>query len=378
MRILHVITGLDQGGAEAVLWRLIGATKSCRHSIVSLLDEGLYGPRLLVVGCEVVPLCMPRGGLTWQGLAKLARHIRSYKPDVVQTWMYHADLVGGLAARLTGFNRVVWGIHSSELDPQRVSLTTRAVVRACALLARWLPRRIVICSCRAQDVHAALGYDAGKFVWIPNGYPVDDFAVDGNLRQQFRAELGLNDATPLVGMVARWDPQKDHANFLAAADRLREDVPGIRFVLVGTGLSASNSELAGLLNRHSGLKDRLFLLGPRSDIPRVMNGLDLHVLSSSYGEAFPNVVCEAMACGTPCVVTDVGDAAAMVGNTGWVVPPHDSAALAGAIRTALFEGGEARSQRKAAARERVVTHYSLELMAERYLTVWREVAESPV
>jgi glycosyltransferase involved in cell wall biosynthesis len=373
MRVLHIITGLNDGGAEAVLYRLITHDQENEHGVVSLTSVGKYGPLLRAAGVPVWTLEMPRGRLTMQGLYTLWRLLRTQRPDLVQTWMYHADLVGGTLAHWAGVP-VVWGIHNTTLEPGKSTRSTLWVARACARLSRRVPRRIVACAQAAVQVHAALGYDAARMVVIPNGYDLSRFAPDAAARERLRREWGVPDEVPLLGMVARFDPFKDHANLIEALARLRRS--GGRFVclLVGTSMQSDNPVIADRL-RDAGLQDVVRLLGPRPDIPDVMNALDVHVLSSS-AEAFPNVLAEAMACGTPCVTTDVGDAALIVGDTGWVVPPRDSAALAEALQQALqaWSDRPAWAQRQAACRARIAEHFSIEAMVDRYRAVWRGVA----
>lgn len=372
MNILHLITGLSDGGAEAVLYRLCTHDAENRHVVVSMMDEGKYGPLLRAAGVAVHCLGMPRGRVTVRGLWRLWRLLRAERPTVVQTWMYHADLVGGVLARLAGVRAVCWGIHHSNLEPGKSRRATIWVARLDARLSRWVPAAIVCCAAQARDVHVRLGYAAEKFVIIPNGYDVGRFRPDAAARARLRAEWGVPDGVPLLGMVARFDPQKDHANLLAACARLQASGADFAAVLVGTGCDAGNAALVQQLAA-AGLTQRVRLLGRRDDVPAVMAALDLHVLSS-LGEAFPNVLAEAMACGTPCVTTDVGDAAQIVGETGWVVPPRDADALAAAIGAALRERAEqpaAWAGRRRAARERVVEHFDIERMAGAYRAVWQ-------
>ncbi len=371
MVVVHVITGLDDGGAEAVLYRLISATSFNEHRVISLMGEGKYGPLLRDQGVPVLTLGMPRGRLTWRGMKRLLRVLRDERPDVVQTWMYHANLLGGLLARFVGIASVVWGIHNSTLMPG----ATLWVARVCALLSWWIPRRIVVCAEQAAAVHSRLGYARQKMAVIPNGYDVRQFSSDVMARQRLRAEWGVRENEALIGMVARWDPQKDHANLMAAlASLLERSKLCWKAVLVGPGMDVKNRDLVAMRDRH-GLVERVRLLGPRGDIPAVMNALDVHVLSSAYGEAFPNVLAEAMACGTPSVTTDVGDAALIVGDTGWVVPPRSEQLLAKAMEHALQQWAEDCGQwrqRQQAARERIVHSFSLDTMAQRYRQVWEE------
>lgn len=378
MNIFHIITGLADGGAEAVLYRLCTHDAENRHVVVSMMDEGKYGPLLRAAGVAVHCLGMPRGRVTVRGLWRLWRLLRAERPTVVQTWMYHADLVGGVLARLAGVRAVCWGIRNSNLEPGKSRRATIWIARLDARLSRWVPAAIVCCAAQARDVHVRLGYAAEKFVIIPNGYDVGRFRPDAAARARLRAEWGVPDGVPLLGMVARFDPQKDHANLLAACARLQASGADFAAVLVGTGCDAGNAALVQQLAA-AGLTQRVRLLGRRDDVPAVMAALDLHVLSSAYGEAFPNVLAEAMACGTPCVTTDVGDAAQIVGETGWVVPPRDAAALAEGIAAALKEWRERPDEwaaRRCAARERIVETFGLDRMVQAYRRVWGEtVAE---
>ena len=372
MKVLHIITAFDDGGAQAVLYRFVTGDKKNAHQVISLMDIGSYGDRLIKLGIPVYSLNMPGAKLTIGGLSKLHRLIKQIDPDVVQTWMYHSDLVGGIIARLAGKKIVVWGIHNTNLDPAQTALTTRLTLRACALLSGAIPQKIISCSQDGIQVHTAVGYKAEKMVVVPNGYDVSEFSPQPDYRHRLRQEWNITEDTTLFGMVARWDPQKDHPNLIAALAHLKDraTLPW-HCVLVGSGLNGNNQELVALLEQH-GVKDCVSLLGIRNDIPAVMNALDLHVLSSSYGEAFPNVVSEAMACGTPCVVTLVGDAALIVGDTGWAVPARDPAQLANAMLDAVNEKSDRAvwADRQAICRERIRSNFNLEMMIDKYNAVW--------
>lgn len=367
--VLHIITGLNDGGAEAVLFRLCSHDKSSRHHVISLTGAGKYGPLLEGCGVSVTCLDMPRGRVTMRGLWGLWREIRRVRPDVVQCWMYHADLLGGIFARLALQRNIVWGIHHTTLVPGESPRSTILVARLCARLSRLVPRHIICCAEKARDVHAELGYDRKRMSVIPNGYDLSVFQPDPAAGRALRAELGIADDAPLIGFVARFDPQKDHRNLLQALAHLKKQgrTPGC--LLIGTGMEPENSTLMAMITE-LGLDDQIHLLGRCSDIPAVMNALDLHVMSS-LGEAFPNVLAEAMACGTPCVSTDVGDAAAILGDHGWIVLPRNAKALAGAIARALEDlAGPDGPSRRENARRHIVENFSLDRMVARYHEVW--------
>lgn len=376
MTTLHIITGLNDGGAEAVLYRLVTHDPDTRHHVVSLSGPGKYGPLLQEAGIPVTCLHMRRSGPNPFAFGRLWRVIRRLRPDTVQCWMYHSDLAGGVIARLAGCRNVYWGIRASTLISESRSRYKALIVRLSARLSRIVPRRIVACGERARDVHVQQGYDAGRMVVIPNGYDLAEFHPDSRMGASLRKSLGIAPKTPVLGLVARFDPLKDHDNLLQALALLRDRGLAPACLLVGTGMDEANAMLVAQIAA-LGLSDQVQLLGQRDDIPAVMNALDLHVLASS-SEAFPNVLAEAMACGTPCVTTDVGDAALIVGETGWTVPPRDPEALADAIATALAEArGPQWQARQTAARARVADNFSIEQMVARYREVWGKPPDIP-
>lgn len=369
--IFHVISGLNDGGAEAVLYRLCVNDKTIKHHVVSMMDEGKYGALLREAGVQVFCLSMPRGRVTLGGLWRLWRLLRQIRPQVVQTWMYHADLVGGVIARFAGVRQVFWNIRHSTLDVEKSRRSTIWVARLCARISSRVPSTIICCAQRALEVHRELGYAADKLQVIPNGYDLVRFCVDEDARVRLRAEWNVEDRW-LIGMIGRFDPLKDHKNLLDALAIIKSHGVDFYCVLVGCGLDGSNTQLTTWLGELN-LTGEVKLLGQRMDIPDVMNALDVHVLSSS-SEAFPNVVAEAMACGTPAVVTDVGDAALIVGETGWIVPPKDPIALADALlksRSAMFDKS-AWQARCTAVRQRMEDHFNLRRMVENYHLAWQK------
>jgi glycosyltransferase involved in cell wall biosynthesis len=376
IKVLHIISSLEVGGAEMMLFKLLSSSDRARFDsmVLSLAGIGPVGLKIQGLGVPVESLGMSSSVPNPLILMKLARRIGEVRPDVIQTWMPHSDLLGGLAARWAGVGRVCWNIRHSDLDPKTIKRRTIMVVKLCARLSNRVPHRIVCCSEVAARVHEKLGYDARKIVTIPNGFNLDQYKVDPDSRVSVRRELNLPPETPLIGHIGRYRAMKDHPSFLAAAGILHAHRTDVHFVLVGDGVGEGNAELARYV-QESGASSRIHLLGPRDDVPRIAGALDVMTSSSAYGEGFPNVVGEAMACGVPCVVTDVGDSAFLVGETGRVIPPRDPRALASAWRELMDMPAEERRRLGRAARERMETHFNLPVIAGRYERLYEEAAK---
>lgn len=374
-RITHVITDLATGGAERMLAQLLCAqpAQMVVTSVISLTSGGSVAEEIQDMGIRVRSLGMRPGKPNPFSCFRLSRWLREEKSDLVQTWMYHADLVGGMAARLAGNIPVVWGIHNYSLDSAHVKKSTILTVRLNAVLSRWLPAKIISVSRAACQVHEQLGYDYKKMVIIPNGIDLGKFHPDLKSHQDVRVELEIRDKSYLVGLIARFDPLKDHHNFIQAADKMLTQNPDINFLLCGEGITWQNPVLAGWIES-TRLPSHFHLLGLRQDIPRLLSALDLAVLSS-IGEAFPIIICEAMACGVPCVVTDTGDSALLVGDTGKVIPPRDSQKLADACLEMLSLPFIDRQNLGRAARRRIEENFEIHTIADRYADLYRNILE---
>jgi glycosyltransferase involved in cell wall biosynthesis len=356
--VLHIITGLGAGGAEAMLARLVLANPDSglvRNVVISLLDDGVYATKLRDAGIDVYSLGLDRFSRLPARFLRLVLLVRRIRPDVVMTWLYHADLLGTLAAIASGLGagRVIWNLRCSNIDFDNYAYTTHWIVKILAWLSP-LPKAVTANSRTGQRVHEALGYRPRHWAFLPNGVDVDEYRPNERDRIQVRNELGFDASTFAVGMIARLDPQKDHGTFLAAAKMVAARWPHVRFVLVGR----NTNELPAF--------DQVLTLGERRDIPRLLRGLDLVVLSSAYGEGSPNVLTEAMATGVLCITTDVGDSAALVGDSGIVIPPQNSEALAAGIDTLLSEAREARALRGQRARETILREWNIERTTELY------------
>jgi glycosyltransferase involved in cell wall biosynthesis len=376
VQILHIITGLGTGGAEMVLYNLLSQMdkSAFQPEVCSLTPVGAVGGKIAASGIPVWSLGMQRGVTNLFYLLKLAQYLKTRKPAIVHTWMYKANLIGGLAAKMVGKIPVVWAIHHSNLHPKYNKRSTLLTVRMGAWSNRWLAHRIVVVSQVSKRIHASIGYSASKMVFIPNGFSIERFKPDKHARTLVRQELAIAPDTLLIGLVARFDPQKDHANFIQAAGVLHKIVPDVHFLLCGNEIIWDNHHLVQWIET-AGIREQCHLLGERDDIPRLLASLDIGGISSS-GEAFPMVVGETMACGVPCVVTDVGDSSLIVGETGRVVSPRDPESLAMAWKTLIDLGTEGREYLGMQARQRISEHYSLPMITKQYERLYQDVVSS--
>lgn len=367
MKILHLITGLSRGGAETMLARLVTHMDPARFAsvVVSLTDESGLGPELREAGIPVLALGMKRGRPSASAILRLREIIRRERPQLLLTWLYHADLLGLLIAALSPGLPLVWNLRCSNMDLAEYSWPVRAVRHVLARAAR-RPAAIIVNSDAGKRHHAALGYMPRRWELIPNGFDTAQFRPDPGARDAWRTRLEIGAEEFLIGMVARVDPMKDHATFLTAASRIAARCPDARFVLAGRGTEtlAVPRDLAG----------KLRAVGERSDIATLLPALDLLVLSSAFGEGFPNVLGEAMASGIPCIATDVGDAAAIIGDSGRIVSPRDPAALADAAIDWIGCDPSFRRAKGDAARQRILDHYAIAVVVEQYQRLYQSLA----
>jgi glycosyltransferase involved in cell wall biosynthesis len=371
-RVTHVITALNSaGGAERLLVRLLeelGDEERRAHSVVTLRG-GTMAPQVAEMGVPISTLGMS-GLPTPADVLRLGQTLREAQADVVQTWLLHSNVLTGLTVRAVSQAPVVWGVHLT--DARRSALGTKAVLvqRAEGICSWFVPSRIVACSVSSREQMHKMHYRRKRIVTIVNGFDVEHFKPNPAARNEVRRELGLSPTTPVIGHVGRFHPIKGHAILLAAAARVREQVPDVRFVLCGPDVTPNNPELSALA---APLEDRVLMLGRRNDVSRLLNAFDLAV-SSSFGEALPLAVGEAMATGVPVVATRCGDLEELIADTGVVTPVNDSNALAQAMVEVITKDSEQRMELGRRARARIGTLYSLERMVEEYRELWDEVA----
>lgn len=374
IRICHLINHLEPGGAERALVNIIANLNPGRFSneVVTLTEPGWFARELASAGIKVNHLGMRRGIPTPSGLYALVRHLQKSKPTILQTWMYHSDLAGTIASRFVPGVRLAWNIRCSDIVMHPGQRRLGWIVWLLAHLSR-KPEAVVVNSESGLRFHSGIGFHPRRWVKIVNGVDVARFRPSQHARAETRARLGIAADAPLIGLIAHFRPMKDHATFLRAAGLFAGRRPEARFVLCGYDCTADNAELSGLIGE-AGLRDRISLLGFKEDVETIYPALDLLTLSSKLGEGSPNVLIEAMACGVPCVATDVGDSREIIGDAGLVVPPRDPEALARAWEKILAGREENWAIR---ARARAAGSYSLDRICRSYEGLYEEMAREP-
>ena len=368
LRILHVISGLGSGGAQRVLARLISATSDrWAHEIVSLADTDDRSfearPHASVHGLNIRDVVS-----AWRTVPRVRRIVQRFQPGVIQGWMYHGNLLAlgcGIVTRVP----VVWNIRHSPESGEHNSHSTRVVIGANVLLSRWVPAT-VFNSARSLQVHQRMGFRSRQSCVIANGFDTLQFAPNDLRRQRWREEKRIPPSAFVIGHAARFHPIKNHSGALRAFAALAANCPDVWMIMVGEGVD-DNVELRRIAASPS-CHGRVILVGEHADMVGFYNAVDT-LLLSSWAEALPNVLGEAMACGKACVSTDVGDAATLIGDTGWVVADASDEELLRGMREAWASHRATLDQKGCAARLRITQEFSLARMVDGYARLYGAV-----
>ena len=333
-KVCHIISNLGQGGAENALFRHItNDTSDVEHFVISLMDSGHYGKKLKNLGVRVYTLNMPRGRVKFLRALRLYRVLRNEKPKIVQTWMHHADLFGGLIAKIARIKTVYWCIRG-PYNSNILSNTTKLTAFLCVIFSYFIPKKIISNSYYARDSYIKIGYPRRKIKVIQNGYSNRFLSRVHKARDSLIKEFDLDPNLPIFGMIARYDPFKDHKTLLKSLALLKKD-HNFNCFLIGNNVDSNNSELVSMIDL-LGLSNNVHMLGAKDNVSHFMSAFDIHILST-LDESFPNVVAESMLCGTPCVVSNVGDVNMIVSGYGWISDPGNSVSLYNTISESLRE-----------------------------------------
>jgi glycosyltransferase involved in cell wall biosynthesis len=366
MKIVHVTSGLGLGGAEGVLCRLCLDTKDLEHVVVALsLGESRFSDSLRDSGIKVLWFNLKSPFFLFI-LLKVILSIRSERPDLIQGWMYHGDLVSAVAGLFLRLP-VAWNVRHSNIVWKFKNVPLLAITFINAILSWFVPAQIFTCSKEAIRSHGKVGYCMKKFTAIPNGFDRSKFVL-----HQY-TDLPYTAAPLTFGMLARFHPQKGHSVLLEACKMLQRRGMDFRLVLGGPSVDAANRNLMDIIDKYD-LSRHVELVGEVTNGSDFMQLIDVHILSSTSGEGFPNVVAEACLCGLVTIVTDVGDSSSVSKGTGWVVQPGCAKELADAMEDILLNYQRSDlSKLGRQARKKVSEVYSLSRMSGEYRTAWSAI-----
>lgn len=368
LKITHIIIGLNVGGAELMLKRLVEGTQSpgqVRHSIISLTDLGTVGKQLLSAGFDVRYLGL-KGALTLpKVLFKLRQEIKRQKPNVVQTWMYHADVLGGLAAKSLKVDRIIWNVRNTNFGLN--GLMHKLLIRLSALISKYVPDRIVYVSQSAQESHEEAGYDPVKSLIINNGFSINKYHRESD-RDELRKELRFRKQDIVICSVGRYAPSKDHLTFIKAIKVAIGKNPNIKALMIGLNIDDTNQTLVNEIGNYT---QYFYLAGQRNDIPRIFNCVDVFCLHS-ITEGFPNVLGEAMSSALPCITTKAGDAELILNDCRYTVDIRDFDELASKVNQMSNMSSVERAALGENNKDIILERYTLEHILNKYLVLYKK------
>lgn len=373
MHVLHIIPTLDVGGAEVSLTNLIKLDdEDISYSIVCIIKRGSL-KAVTNKDVTIYNLSLASVFSAPRVFLKLVFILRKIKPDIIHTWMYHANLLG-IIAKLMGYNNIVWGIRTTDSIGLKASFSSRFIRKLNIIFSKWIPSHIVYVAHAAKLNHENNGYNRMSAFVIPNGFDTTKLnPISIHDAKYLKEKLGILDDEIIIGSVGRFSIEKDHQSFIAACGILLDKKVKFKVLLVGRELTNENQQLIGWI-KTTGHIENFILCGEQSEIVPYYSIMDIFCLHSR-NEGFPNVLGEAMAIGIPSVSTDVGDARKLVDGIGIIVPKEDPKLLANGLITMIEKTKEEKDNIRKASRDHIVKYYSLKNTIKCYQKLYREMLQ---
>ncbi len=363
-KIVHIITGLGSGGAENMLYKLV--TNMDRNlyniTVISLLDKGIIGSNLEEKNIEVIELNINKFKYAIKSIKKARLTCKS--ADVIQTWMYHADLFGFLIAKILLKKKLIWGIRHGALEKGKDKKSTIIIAKINAMLSKYVDQ-IVSCSNVSKIYHESIGYKNMKV--IPNGFDLKHFENNLKYAIQLKQKLCIKHDKKVLISVGRWNKAKNYPNLIKAINLLSKKRDDFICILVGSGL-IENEELTSLISNY-GVDRYVKILGHRSDIPKVLAMADIFILHSDI-EGFSNSLGEAMLSNLFCIATDVGDNKYILGECGILVERNNPLLLSESIIYALDLDKGKINDYKEKSKRRIKENFSIERISEEFCKLY--------
>ena len=368
--VLHICVSLNRGGIEAILYRLL-VNSQCQinNYVICFNDKGAYGDMIESLGVQIFYLNNKKGRFSISSIFKLFSLIKSINPNVVQTWWYPADIIGGIISKFAGIKRIYWGIFSANFQLKYLGIGTLLFFPFNIIFSYLIPTKIISCTQYGLELHKKHGYASKKLIFIPPGVNVDDFIFKNDTLNK----IDKSNFNFVISCVARFDPLKDHGTLLRAFSYyLTTYNANALLILAGHGINTQNFKLIDLIKRFGIPFENLMLLENPVDISNVFQMSDLNVLTS-VGEGFPNVLIESMSCGTLCLATNVGDCKLILKDYGWIVNIKDWQSIGFMLNDFFINyklNEKSLNEKSLNAREFVSVNFSLQKMVNSYLDLW--------
>jgi glycosyltransferase involved in cell wall biosynthesis len=361
MKILHLISGLGMGGAENTLYNLIKSDSNNNHIIVSLSNPIYFEKKFKKINIKVINLNFKSSILN--NIFKLISFIKKNKPNLIQSWMYHAEFLS-IIIKIFTFKKIIWNIRNSTPFSRSFKLITRILIFINAFSSHFIPHRIVSCSKEATKNHINIGYCKNKIVYIPNGVDLKKF----NIKPKKKSLKKIT-----IGCVARFSAQKDHMNLIKALSIIKnKGYKNWQCYFAGKNVDNKNVYLKNIL-KNLKLQKYCKLYGPIKKIEKFYNYLDFLVLPSKDGEGFPNVVLEAYASGIPCISTNVGDVKEIINNKKYIIERKNAQILSNIILKMFNDKNTLSKNNRANLRKLVKKKYSIDKMVFSYNYQWKKI-----
>ena len=372
MKIVHIITSMNKGGAETSLFKILkyssSANADIRHNIISFSNTNYYEKEIKELGYNFYKVNFKNKFFFYYYFFSLYKLLKMIKPDVVQCWMYHSCLLGGMASKLLKVNKIIWCIRHSNYQLYKTKFLTILIIKFCAIISKIIPTDIVYCSSSSSNFHKSIGYDNNKKKLIFNGYDADYFKTNVN--------KNLFTNKPVIfGLIGRYNPQKNHELFIHSLSNIikKNKSINIKVYMYGKNIDCNNKSLNKLINSYN-LESIIMLKGYCEDVRKAYQSIDFLTLSSSFGESFPNVLAEAMLMGVPCISTNIGEAKNILSNYGKIVEIDNSESLSKAINDyyQLFKTPKKYYEISMLSREHIKNNYSIKIMFTDYYKLWTQ------
>lgn len=372
-KVLFVTPSLRRAGAEKMLISLAIKLKSAGYEIyVFSFERGPYEAELRAFGIETMIVEVKKWRDYFHVIKEIQQYIRKVRPDILQTWMYKADFIGGIAGHFEGHKRIFWNIRHGEPSLLRDKLSTKCLIFLCGLLSWIIPFKIVSCCKNSKKHHAKFGYKLSKFVYAPNHISSLQFYPEPKSGNNFRKEMGLSKNDFLIGVLGREHPQKAHERIAKIFQQKLYRYENIWLVIAGEGVEKSK-KLLGLKNKHK--DQRLILLPHQEDTRKFYNSLDLFLVPSRFGEGFPNVLLEAIQCEIPVLTTDVGDSAEIVAEKDSIADKRYDRSIFDKVLKSYNTSPQSKRVRSKRLKKSIMERFSEDLFLDRYIEIYNVGAQ---